>query len=591
MYAKKIPVKNGKDRLIKIAEGYSVKGKKKDRYYEDLGLLSELEKEHPDVNEFIKERIAFHLSEKEKLKSNTYSITIDYSTPIDKNDSFNLTKNGSLLFLNRIWNDLTLEGFFNKWKSYNNKKIQYSMNDAMRLMCFSRIINPGSKLSDSQRIHDYIEDFDLNIYNIYDSLDEIEDFSSKLTKKLSKSCEALFPGKGDTIYYDCSNFYFEIQDADEDGIRKYGIEKNHRPDPIIEYGLLYHGNGDPIGRRCFPGNDTEVESLVPLLKESGDEATLGKIICADAGLNSANNKNAIHETGRNYIFVQSLKGTKISAEIRTEMIDGTNMTYYGKLDSKGRQKAYKSRWIQRENGLMERLIVKYDPASYDFVMETIKKRIEHAKKIIESPSRLSLSKCSDGKEYIKKIVFNKEGEIIKEKSQLVLSQEKIDKEKELAGYYAMVTDIPSNKESDWEYRQELTKNGLLCHPLDDIEIIKICGKRVEIEDCFRMMKTSMSARPIFVRKESHIKAHMFTVYVALTLLCILKRKYLTSSSTESILHSLRSYKLGIEDESTYKTLYWDENIESLSKSMNLNLGYKYIENKAVRGLISTSKKR
>ncbi len=159
---------------------------------------------------------------------------------------------------------MKLEAFLRSWKLTSNKKIKYSVNDELRLMCFSRIINPGSKLSDIRSNNNYVERFDLNIDNLYDSLDLIDELSAKLTRKLSKECKAIMPGSDDgAIFYDCSNFYFEIQSADEEGLRAYGIEKNHRPDPIIEYGLLYHRAGYPIGSVAFRGNESETGSLIP----------------------------------------------------------------------------------------------------------------------------------------------------------------------------------------------------------------------------------------------------------------------------------------------------------------------------------------
>ncbi len=183
-----------------------------------------------------------------------------------------------------------------------------------------------------------------------------------------------------------------------------------------------------------------------------------------------------------------------------------------------------------------------------------------------------------------------DGEVIKAKSELVLSQEKIE-EKALAGYYAYVTDIPSKEAKHAEYREELVRNGLRCVPLDDIEIIEIGGKRNDIEEYFRIMKTDMDARPIYVRKEGHIKAHMFTVYVDLAIMCVLRKKYLPGATTNSIFESLRKYEFGELDDLTYKTLYWDENIKKLSGKMSLNLAHKYIEIKRARSLIGASKKR
>lgn len=593
MYVKRIPVKKMNDKLIYICHASTINGKKKDIYIEQLGLYSELLKEHNNPESFINERLLINSKKIEELKKNSYNLRIDYTTPLDT--VTNNKRNASLLFLNKIWGDLTLESFFNKWKFDNNKKLKYSINDAARLMVFNRIINPGSKLHDYGNVNSYIEDFDLTIDNIYDSLDIIDEIQNKLTRKLNKSCEEIFEnskiGYG-SIYYDCTNFYFEIQNQDgEEGIRAYGVEKNHRPDPIVEYGLLFHEDGYPIASATFRGNEGEYQTLLPLLKSADESISKSKIICADAGLNSSQNKEVIHSTGRNYVFSQSLKATKIDKDVREWAINGKDMIPYGEKDNKGRYKAYKSRAIIRSNGLEERLVVKYDPKSYDFMMKTILEREKHALEIIKNPSKLSLSKCSDGKQYIKKIIIDKNGEIVKGKSELVLSEEKINYEKSLCGYYAFVTDIPSNDFRDKEYREELIKNGLRCEPLDDIDIIKIGGKRVEIENCFRIMKTDMQARPIYVRKKEHISAHLFSVYMALTIICILKKKYLNQFTTDEIFTALRNYDFVSLDDLTYQTSYMDEVIKTLINKMSLDIQYKYIEKKRIRNIIATSKNR
>lgn len=147
--------------------------------------------------------------------------------------------------------------------------------------------------------------------------------------------------------------------------------------------------------------------------------------------------------------------------VRRQMTNGEVMTEYGSPDRKGRRKSYKSRWIARGDGTEERLIVKFDPASRYFMLNTIKKRVEHAESIIKNPSKLSLSRCSDGKEHIKKIAVDRNGEVVRDRSELVLSKEKIE-EGALAGYCAYVTDIPSKGDSDEEYRESLRRDGLRC---------------------------------------------------------------------------------------------------------------------------------
>ena len=186
---------------------------------------------------------------------------------------------------------------------------------------------------------------------------------------------------------------------------------------------------------------------------------------------------------------------------------------------------YKDRWIQRTNGLEERLIVKFDKNLQKFLLEKINKRVKKALEIIKNPSKLTFNSCSDGRELIKKIEVDlKTGEINKNKSILELDNDKIEREKKFAGFYAFVTDIPDFDDFGNQEVQKLNRDGFCFKPKTTIEILKIAGKRVEIENCFRIMKTNLEGRPIFVQTKEHIKGHLFTVYLALLLISFIKKR-------------------------------------------------------------------
>ena len=174
----------------------------------------------------------------------------------------------------------------------------------------------------------------------------------------------------------------------------------------------------------------------------------------------------------------------------------------------------------------DRLVVRFDQASADFVNRTIDRRVERAKKFLKNPSLLSYRNCQDGKEYVRKAVFDdRTGEVIEARSVLELDEEKIAAERKAAGYMLYVTDIPREQDDlDGEFGK-LKRLGYRVEYMDDREIAEIAGKRNDIEDCFRQMKSGLEARPVFVRKPEHIQAHLFTVYTALVLLMYLKKKY------------------------------------------------------------------
>lgn len=591
MYIKKYPDKKTNDTKIYLFT--AVSGSKKTKIVEKYNSLNRLIEEHGSEEkalEFLKKRCS-ELEKDEKFKKQGFiDLKINLDEKIDfKDGDYVCSRNAGYLFLQKAYSDLGIEAFINKWKFTSRSKIEYSLNDAFRLLVFSRVEEPCSKLATSGKTNDFVEDFDLTVDDLYDSLSKINSFSSDLTKRLSNKCRDLIGNRGKAIFYDCTNFYFEIQNADDGkGLRDYGVEKNHRPDPIVEYGLLMDGDGYPIGSSVFRGNESEKTSLIPLLVDAGEEATKAKIIVADSGLNTEGNKSAIHNSGRNYIFCQSPK--QLSSSDAERMLSEGGWQAYD-----GGKKKIKSFWIARGSGREERLVVKFDQASSDFVNRTIDQRVERAKRFLKNPSRLSFRNCQDGKQYIEKIAFDsKTGEIIEDKSILRLKTEDIEKDRRFAGFMCYVTDIPrAEDDSDGSFTK-LKRQGYRVEFMDDIEIAEIAGKRNDIEDCFRNMKTGMDGRPIFVRKPEHIEAHLFTVYVALTLLMYTRKRYAKKFTIGELFEAIRKYSLCRlnKKEDVYKTGFYSKNIDFLAKSM----GFEFTDNcflawETVKKMISYSKNR
>ena len=590
MYIKRIPTDDKSDSKIFIA--MSVPGSKRRRTVEKLGLFSELAKakgSEEAANRFLEQRLAeLGAAEEHKRRGKTL-LEIDFDEEIDPGEG-EVTdgRNAGYLFLQKAYYDLGIEAFVNTWKAEKGLKLAYSLNDALRLLVFTRAEDPGSKLAASRKTADYVEDFSLKVDDLYDCLDRISEFSGKLTRRLSGKCKRLLGDSGDAVYYDCTNFYFEIQGPDgEKGLRDYGVEKNHRPDPIVEYGLLMDAAGYPIGSACFRGNESEKTSLIPLLDDAGEGATRAKIIVADAGLNTEANKDAIHGSGRNYIFCQSPKTLSSDNAERVTNDEGSWLSYDG-----GRKRV-KSLWIKRSNGRMERMVVRWDKASADFANATIDARVERARKLIESPSKLSLKNCQDGKQYVEKIAFDpKTGEVLKEKSVLRLREDDIARDRKYAGYIVYVTDIPREEDLDEDF-VKADREGHRVIPMDDKGIVTVAGRRNDIESCFRTMKTDLDGRPLYVRTPEHIKAHLFTVYLALTLVMYVQRKYAQGMTSDRLFKAIRRYALcRLDDkEGVYRTCYYSEDVHSLAKAMGLTLNRKYLAWPDLKKQISLTKGR
>ena len=590
MYIKRIPTGDKKDSKVFIA--MSVPGSKKRRTVERLGLFSELAKakgSEEAAEAFVEARRRELEASEEFKRRGKASVEIDLDREVDlAGGEATNSRNAGYLFLQKAYYDLGIEAFVNKWKFGSCPKLGYSLNDALRLLVFARAEDPGSKLAASRKTADYVEDFDLTIDDLYDSLDRINEFSGRLTRALSAKCRRLLGDSGDAIYYDCTNFYFEIQGPDgEGGLRDYGVEKNHRPDPIVEYGLLLDAAGYPIGSACFRGNESEKTSLIPLLADAGEEATRARIIVADAGLNTEANKDAIHGSGRNYIFCQSPKA--LSGDNAERVVDDEGgWTWYD-----GGKKKVKSLWITRSNGREERMVVRWDKASADFVNATVDARIERAKRFIKSPSRLSLRNCQDGKQYVEKIAVDpKTGEVLREKSVLKLREDDIARDRRFAGYVVYVTDIPRQEDLDRDF-VKAEGEGHRVVPEDDIGIVEIAGRRNDIESCFRTMKTDLDGRPLHVRTPKHIRAHLFTVYLALTLVMYVQRKYAKGMTSDRLFRAIRRYTLcrlgGKED--VYRTGYYSRDVDALAKAMGLTLNREFLAWADVKKQISLTKGR
>lgn len=589
MHIKYYPIRGMGDQKAYIVK--NVRGSKGAReIVETYPSVNALAAEHGDYRAFLRGRVAALEAEAASAEEEALAITIDPGETMDAGGETKLWRNTGYLILQKAYYDLGVEAYLNNWKHASGARFAYSLNDAFRLMVFSRVADPCSKLATARKKDDYAEGFDVSEDDLYDCLGRADLFSRGLTRRLSARCrELLGEGGGDAIYYDCTNFYFEIQGPDGGkGLRDYGVEKNHRPDPIVEYGLLLDGGGYPIGSCCFRGNQSEKTSLLPLLEDAGEEAARVRIVVADAGLNTEANKDAIHGSGRNYVFCQSPKSLSADNAERVVNDEGGWAFYDG-----GRKKA-KSLWIERSNGRRERMVVRWDKASADFMNATIDARVERAGKFIKSPSRLSLRNCQDGKQYIRKIAFDpKTGEVSRERSVLSLSEEEIAKDRKYAGYVVYVTDIPRAEDMDEDFVKE-GREGHRVVPQDDLGIVGIAGRRNDIEACFREMKSSMDARPIFVRTPGHIRGHLFTVYVALTLMMYIRKRYAPGVTPRELIEAVQRVGLTTLDERRriYQSTYYSPIVEQLRRSTGLDLlNRKYMTWPMLKETIAKSKSR
>lgn len=567
------------DIIYYLARSVRKNGKVTSVNVKTLGKHSELLRLHDDPEAYCRELV---VQANEELKSNLCSITqdIDFNSILDgeSNASSSPTyKNIGYLYLNDIFNKLKIPECLKALTS--GRKTKYSVSDALKLLVFSRILDPHSKKSTFDSSSTYLKDFDLSLDDIYRSLDVIDELSCDLQRHIYKASGSLYKSNGSVLYYDCTNYYFETEQEDEDVLRKYGVSKEHRPNPIVQMGLFIDENGMPIAFDVLSGNTNGQVTAVPLEKRIVKDYQKAKFIYfSDAGLSSEAIKRFNSFGSRAYIVTQSLKKLPkeeqelIFKDVNWKCLSDNKMaslneykTIAGKLLSganltEEERKAVGCDLIYKDYPYKnERLIVTFSLRSYVYQRSVFNKQLERADAKI---SKNSITyQAQDVRRLIEISGVTAEGEMA-DNTVLSLNDRQVEKERKYHGFYACATNLE-----------------------DDVgSIIETNKARWKIEDCFRIMKTTFKARPVYLQKDNHIKAHFFTCYLALHIFTLLKLKLKRSYSNDNLVKTLRNMNIAIDEKTNIgKALYTNSEIlASLEEEYRLGLNHKYYRMGALR---------
>ena len=488
-----------------------------------LGTLTELLKEHgptrDNVMAWAKEEARIEtLKYKEERQSKLIQITFhaDRQLIFDKQKFFR----GGYLFPQAIYYGLQLNKTCRKLKA--KYKFKYDINAILSDLIYSRILEPTSKRSSFHVASEFLEKPSYKLHDIYRALDVLGNECDFIQSEVYKNSHFLGKRNDRVLYYDCSNYYFEIEQ--EDGAKKYGKSKEHRPNPIIQMGLFMDGDGIPLAFSIFPGNANEQTSLKPIEKKVLGEFGCQKFIyCSDAGLASEDIRVYNHMGERAYIVTQSIK--KLPAEDKTwalnkkgfkrvsddKPVDITKIP----VDDQGlyyKDEPYTTRKLH------QRLIVTYSP-KYALYQKMIRdKQIERAVKMMDSGSTKKTRKNpNDPARFISTLAATKDGEAANIYN--YLDSDKIESEVQYDGLYAVCTDLLDDDVSD---------------------ILKVSEGRWQIEECFRIMKTDFAARPVYLQDETRIKAHFLICFLALLSYRFLEKKLDCKYTCETILETLKT---------------------------------------------------
>jgi len=525
-----------------IIYNVKVNGKRTSKVYENIGNYEDLKKraQNEDPIKWLKNYVQ-ELNTKQKENKIPIIIKKDQNKLIDKNvqTSFNV----GYLFLQDIYYKLGL----NKICSNISDRYQFKfdLNDILSKLIYSRILFPASKLKTLELSKKFLEQPNFDYQHIERALLILCKENDFIQSQLYKNSKKYMPRNNRILYYDCTNFFFEIEI--EDDFRKYGKSKENRPNPIVQMGLFMDGNGIPLSCEITPGNTNEQITLKPLEEKIIKDFELADIVvCTDAGLASKANRKFNDTNTRKFITTQSLK--KLKDFLKDEALDltkgwhlsGSEKVYNieklrtdEKLIELYKDKTfYKERWI-KEDGIEQRLIITYSVKYQEYQKNIRNNQIERAKHLIDmNPKKIGKTKQNDPKRFIESISSTSNGEVA-DKTNYFINQDIIDEEARYDGLYAVCTNLEDNVE----------------------DIIKVNHKRWEIEESFRIMKTEFNARPVFHSNEEAIKAHFLICFLALTVYRYLEKKLDEKYTVGEIIDTLKEMNLKLDMPEIYSPNY------------------------------------
>ena len=599
MFLRTITIK-GVTRLY-FYESFYENGKTKQKCIENLGRLDVLQKQFDDPVSHFK-KVAEERTH-EKKASRMASLTIDLAATMDSKED-NL-KNAGYVVLKDLYKQLALDKF---WKNILKKTfIQYDLEAIFRLLVFSRILYPGSKMDTFLGKDIYFEQFQgFSLKDVYKALDLFDQYDEELQKWIFEHSSAICERDISTAYFDCTNYYFDIGRPDMDAFddngkpidkkgnpaeikyRKRGPEKNHRPDPIVEMGLLMDKNGIPLAFDLFPGNESEKVHMRPIINRVKSQFSSRRVIfVADRGLNTSDNiyflngdNKADYNPRDGYVYGQSVRGADaefkawvLTGDYKTEKLtddDGREVTFTHK--SRIHPKTIQVNVTVPGQKKKKKRTVSIDQKQMAYYSEKYAKKQKHdrdimvarAKDLIAHPKKYDKVTAAGSGAYVQNIAFDKStGEIV-DGRELLLDEAKIAEEEKYDGYYSIVTS--ELKMSDHEMRE--TYRGL-----------------ARIEETFKISKTEFESRPVFVWTNEHIEGHFATCFTALVLIRLLQSKLGGKYPIGKTIESLRKYNCTQIDTTLYQFLYYDEILDECGKVFHLELNNRYRTREQIRRLL------
>ncbi|MDO4556329.1 MAG: IS1634 family transposase [Lachnospiraceae bacterium] len=602
--------KKSKDPTYFIQKGYRNGKKTTTKNIARIGKHSELLKITDDPLAYAREQVALY-NDEEKNSRITMEVKIDFDEKIKVSKdlvSSSTNLNIGYLYLQQLYHELKIGSFFEQLSA--DSKITFDPNTVNRFLTFARILYPDSKLGTYQHLDHYYEKPTFSYNHIMRTMDLMAAHYDEYLAHLFNASQKIVKRDTSVCYYDCSNYYFEIESPDEDyvdevtgeiikGFRKYGISKQHQPAPLVEMGLFMDSDGIPLTMCLTSGSDNEQTTAIPLEKKLTALLKGKKLIyCADAGLGSLNIRNFNSMGGRAFIVTQSIK--KLSNTLQSAVFNDVDykllssdtdvliadLKAFDKNTPENKSlyedKAYKiviadkamdmgfyeekklkngkTRKVKSKAIVHQKIIITFSRKMMEYQRFIRNRQIERAKMMLKNLDPETYKKGpNDVTRFIKRNSSTKSGE--KAMDQYILNQAVIDEEEKYDGYYAVATNLDD--------------------PAKDI--IEVSSKRYKIEDCFRVMKTNFGARPVFHQTREHITAHFMLCYTALLIYRLLEKKLdmnQTHFTVENIVETLQNMEVANLEDICYMSTYTCSQVcTALNAVFDLRLDKKYYQPK------------
>ncbi len=580
---------------IYVSETFRLGSKTNTRTVCKLGKVSDLMEKNGWTEEQVinwADSEVRRMTEEKKNSSGSAIIKLSKTRKIQK-DRQNTFQVG-YLFLQSIYSSLGIARIMNVIT--DKYRFAYSLNDILSCLVFSRILDPASKRKTFLKRKAFPEKWDFSANDIYRSLDVLADNADSIQKKLYQNSKKVLQRDTSVLYYDCTNFYFEIEQEDEPesdspvGLRSYGPSKEHRPNPVVQMGLFTDRDGIPVRMSVFPGRQSEQISIdKDTFREISRDYGIGRFVyCADAGLGSTKIKTALDSYAFpcSYIVTQSIRkmaeplkkwslgedGDEIWNYRLTSPETEKRVTYSIKFsdidkDPSNTRIYYREKWTLTKENREERVIVTYSPVYAHYLATLRENQLKRALRKLQTHGKRK--RQTDPGRFIREIHLTGEGEEAK-KTTYEIDVEKVAEEARYDGFYCVTTDLE-----------------------DDIDdIIAVNKERWQIEACFRQMKSSFDARPVYVHTENHIKAHFLICYIALLVFTLLRKIVGASCTDESLLDTLREMKVLDLNGQGYTPAYTRTDLtDQLEEIFDLPMSTEYISEAKLQQLIARTKKK